>query len=123
MAITGGGGSFGNGHAAFDQAGGTAAAAWPPAAPEFGARQQAAPGKVIGAGDLGIDEAVDALMADDGTAMGALVSQNRLVRFGCRPVVLQFPADGRWRAIQTSSDLPDRAALGLKPGKLDPLIQ
>src|SRR5215212_4704677 len=163
LAIAGGGRPVGDGQAAGDEVDGAAALPSASAALELCSGQEAAPATVIGAGDLRIDEAVDAFMADarltalqrqaaghllwrqscaepgenllpqrrmtlqtrslPAACRGALLCHDRFVRFGCRPVALQFPANGRWRAIQTCSDLPDRQPLVLKTGNLDPVIQ
>jgi len=64
LAIGGLRGTVVEGDAVLDVQGGTAALAGASAALEFAARQVAAPGEVFGAPDLGVDEAVDALVAD-----------------------------------------------------------
>jgi hypothetical protein len=56
--------SFGYGDTAFDQACGTATPAAAETALALAARQIVPPAVVLGAGDLGVDEAVDALVAD-----------------------------------------------------------
>lgn len=58
-------GSFVNGNTALNEACATAALVPAPAAPGLGAGQVMAPGEVVVAGDLGLDEAVDGLVADD----------------------------------------------------------
>jgi hypothetical protein len=63
--IGGLGRALGDGNAAFNQAYRTAAAAAAEASFAFAARQVVAPAIVLGAGDLGVDEAVDALVTDD----------------------------------------------------------
>jgi len=57
-------GALGQGNAAGNGFGGRAAAPAAPAAAGFGAGQVMAPGIVVGSPDLGIDEAIDALVAD-----------------------------------------------------------
>jgi hypothetical protein len=59
-----GGWPFSHGNTAFNEPCGAAAAAAAQPALALGARQIAAPAVVLGTGDLGVDEAVDALMAD-----------------------------------------------------------
>lgn len=56
--------AFGDGEAVLDEAGRAAALAAAKAAPALAARQEVAPAIVLAAGDLGMDEAVDALVAD-----------------------------------------------------------
>src|SRR5262245_64779920 len=56
--------SFGYGNTAFDQGCGTAALAAAETALALAAREIMPPAVVFGAGDLGIDEAVDALVTD-----------------------------------------------------------
>jgi hypothetical protein len=56
--------SFGDGNTAFDEACGAAALAAAQAPLALAARQIVAPAVVFGAGDLGVDEAVDAFVAD-----------------------------------------------------------
>src|ERR1700682_4642577 len=60
-----------DGNPVFDEAGGRGSAA-APAAFVLGPRQVIAPGAVIGAADLGVDEAVDAFMADGGRRLLAI---------------------------------------------------
>src|ERR1700691_4498080 len=48
---------------------------------------------------------------------------NRLVGDLTSGVALQFPSNGRWRAIQTCSNLPDREPLAVKLGQRNPLVQ
>src|SRR5579883_230558 len=162
VAIGGDLGPFGHGNAAFDEVCGAAAAPAAKAALAFGAREIMAPAIVLGAGDLGVDETIDAFMADHrpsgfageaagdlfgrpalgeavehgaaqlGLALEArarpaprralLVSVGRFVA-GFGPIALQFARDGRWRAIQSCRDLPERGAIGLKSGNLASLLQ
>ena len=65
LAIGGGMRPFGQGNTAFDEGCGAAASSAAEPALALAARQIAAPAIVLGAGDLGVDEAVDALVADD----------------------------------------------------------
>ena len=64
VAVGGRGGPFGYGNPAFDEACRAAAAVAPQAPFALAAGQIVAPAVVLGAGDLGVDEAVDALVAD-----------------------------------------------------------
>src|SRR6266436_3341014 len=66
------GGARSDGNAAFYQADGGATGAAAAAALELGSGQVMAPGAVVGAADLIIDEAIDALMADAGRGLGAV---------------------------------------------------
>lgn len=63
-AIGGGGGTFVDGYPMLDVQGGAAALARSPAALELGPGQITALGEVVGAPDLGVDEAIDGLVAD-----------------------------------------------------------
>src|SRR6185369_1907221 len=65
-------GAQGNGDAVFDEAGGGAAPLGAPTALVLGSRQVVAPSPVVGAADLGVDEAVDGLVADGGRNLLAL---------------------------------------------------
>src|SRR6266700_449205 len=64
-----GGGPQSDGNTAFDEIAGRALAASLPAALVLGSGQVVAPGAIVGAPDLGVDEAVDALMADGGSSL------------------------------------------------------
>src|SRR4030081_1050621 len=64
-----GGGPQGDGNTAFDEIVGRALAAPLRAALVLGSGQIVAPGAIVGAADLGVDEAVDALMADGGSSL------------------------------------------------------
>ena len=59
-------------HAMLDGQGGAAAAGAAAAAAALGPGQVVAPGPVIGAFELGVDEAIDGLAADHGVALFAL---------------------------------------------------
>ena len=80
MAIVNGLRALGNRYAAVDKACRTSAPFATKAAFGFGARQVSAPGEVIGAADLGIDEAVDGFVADHRSAV--LASQPASDLFG-----------------------------------------
>ena len=58
--------AFGDGTPQMDQAGRTPALAAAPATFGFGPGQVVAPGEVVGANDLGVDEPVDGLMREHG---------------------------------------------------------
>jgi len=60
---------FGDGDAVLDEVCGASALLTAKAALGFGAGQIAAPGEVLMAGDLGVDEAVDGFVADDRSAV------------------------------------------------------
>lgn len=62
--IEGGGIALVHANTAFDEACRAAAALATTSALAFGAREEQPPGEVLGAGDLGVDEAVDGLMGD-----------------------------------------------------------
>ena len=64
FAVGGGGRPFGHGNTAFNEACGASALPAPAASLALAAREIAAPAVILGAGDLGVDEAVDALVAD-----------------------------------------------------------
>src|ERR1700704_5660597 len=64
-----GGGPQGDGNTAFDEIVGRALVASLRAALVLGSGQVVAPGAIVGAPDLGVDEAVDALMADGGSSL------------------------------------------------------
>ena len=123
----------------------------PPPALVFGAGQIVAPGEVVVAVDLGINEAVDGLVADrreigivscaardllgrpslpeavenvlaqgivavelaagPSPGPGLLLGEDRFVGVFGGAVALQLAGDRRRLAIQSCSDLPDRAAL------------
>src|SRR6266404_2356268 len=70
-AILGMGGPFSDRHAMLDMQGGTTAPPAPPAAFCLGAGQVVTPGIVFVAGDLGGDEAIDGLRADELLAVSA----------------------------------------------------
>ena len=70
-------------HSAGDAQGGATALAAAVAALGFASRQVAAPGVVLGPGDLGVDEAVDRLVADD--LLAPLEGQAPGHRFGRQP--------------------------------------
>src|SRR4051812_1764766 len=70
-AVLRGGGAFGDGDAVLDVEGRAAASAAAASAFAFGAREVVAPGVVGVAVDLGLDEAVDGLGADQAAAMAA----------------------------------------------------
>src|SRR5262245_6847774 len=163
LAVGSGRGSFGHGNTVFDEGCGAAAAATAEAALALAAGQIEAPVVVLGAGDLGVDETVDALVADHrvtrfasqptghlfgrpavrepleyGAAQGGVAVQARprpaprprlllsvtgFVRDPAATVAPYLPRDGRWRAIQSCSDLPDRLSFGLKPGNLASVVQ
>ena len=162
-AVGGCGRSFGHGNTAFDEGCGAAALATAKTALALAARQIAPPAVVFGTGDLGVDEAVDALVADDvaaslasepasdllgrptaGETLENVAAQLWLVfEARARPapclrlflgvawfvadvataVALYLARDGRWRAIQSCRDLPDRAPVGLKSGNLASVLQ
>jgi len=67
-AVGGGWWPLGDGNAVLDKACRTAASLAAKAAPALGAGQVEAPAAVVGAGDLGVDEAIDRLVADDPSA-------------------------------------------------------
>src|SRR4030095_4484062 len=94
----------GYGNTAFDKGGGTAALAATQATPALAARQIVPPAVILGAGDLGIDEAVDALVADDlaagcaGEAAGDLLGRPTLgetLEDGSAQLGLAFEARAR----------------------------
>src|SRR5258706_15871123 len=74
------GGPFGDRHAMLDMQGGTAPPPATPAAFCLGARQVVTPGIIFVAGDLGGDEAIDGLRADEPLAMSALEEATSLLR-------------------------------------------
>jgi hypothetical protein len=163
LAVGSVGRAFGDWNPAVNEAcGATApAAAEPP--PALAARQVVPPAIVLRAGDLGIDEAVDALVADDLAAglagqpsghllrrpalrqavensapqgglpfqararpaprSGLLLGVTRLVADLAAAITPYLTRDGRWRAIQSCRDLPERAAFALKAGNLASLVQ
>jgi hypothetical protein len=163
LSVGGGRRPFGHGNTAFDEGCGAAAAAPTEASLALAAGQIEAPAVVLGAGDLSVDEAVDALVADHraarfagqptghlfggpamrepiehGAAQGGLAFQARprpaprprlllsvtgFVRDTAATVASYLARDGRWRAIQSCSDLPDRLSFGLKTGNLASLVQ
>jgi hypothetical protein len=163
LAVGGGRGPLGHGNPALDEACGAAATATAEAPLALAAGQVEAPAVVLGAGDLGVDETVDALVADhrvtrfasqptrhllggpavrepleDGAAQGGVAFQARprpaprprlllsitgSVRDTAATVASYLARDGRWRAIQSCSDLPDRLSIGLKVGNLASLVQ
>jgi hypothetical protein len=163
FAIGGIGRPFRYGNPAIDEACGTAAPSAAQAALALAARQIAAPAVVLGADDLRVDEAVDALVADhlaaslagepagdllgrpafgqaltDGAAqvglafeararpaprLGLFLSVTRLVADLASAITFYLTSNGRWRAIQSCRDLPDRAAIGLKAGNLASIVQ
>jgi len=59
-------GALGDGNTVLDEAGGRSAFAGAPATFGFGSGKVEPPGAVVGAADLGIDEAIDAFVADPG---------------------------------------------------------
>src|SRR6476620_9743049 len=69
-----------NGNTVLDEAGAAAALAAGDPAPGLSARQVVAPGIVVVAGDLGLDEAVDGLVADD--RLSGLEGQSACDLFG-----------------------------------------
>jgi hypothetical protein len=71
LAVIGLGRPFCHGNTAFNEARGAAAPPAATAAPALAARQVAPPAVVPGAGELGVDEAVDGLMADHLAALVA----------------------------------------------------
>ena len=154
---------LGDRDAVVDEAGGGASLASAPAALEFGVRQERTPTALVGAAELGVDEAVDALVRDNrratlageptdhlfgrpaaGQAIQHQGSQ-RLIALqarACPPpsaglllgisgfvaelgatVALQLARDGRWRAIHSCRDLPDRSPIGTKLGNVAALLQ
>src|SRR5262245_14542896 len=72
-------GALGNGNAGLDEGGGPSAAHAAPSAFALGARQVVAPAVVLGARDLGVDEAVDGLVADEAVAGVALEAAGDLL--------------------------------------------
>jgi len=70
-----------------------AAAASEPTPPRLGARQIVTPAIVVGATDLGVDEAVDALVADDRSAVvGGQAAGDLLGRpAGIEPIEHEIP--------------------------------
>ena len=142
----------GEGAAVSDEGGGTTTFATAPAALGLGAGKIVAPGVVFLARELGVDEAVDGLVGDEGAvglasqAAGDLLGRPALleacedtvaqlgiaIEAGAAPaagvglligiaglvaqrggaVAGQFSSDGRRLAIQSCSNLPDRAARG-----------
>jgi len=79
LPIAGFGGSLRDGDTAFDEGRRAAAAGASPSAFAFGAREIEPPAIVLGAGDLGVDEAVDGLVADDRSAGLALETASDLL--------------------------------------------
>lgn len=65
---------------ALNEACGTAAASTAPSTFAFGARQEEAPAVVFGAGDLGVDEAIDGLVGDAFRCVLALHATGDLLR-------------------------------------------
>src|SRR5262245_13378303 len=163
LAVGGSRGPFGHRNTAFDEACGTAPAPAAAATLALAAGQIATPVVVLGAGNLGVDEAVDTLVADHraarfagqptghlfggpaaseplehGAAQGGVAFQAR-PRPAPRPRLLlsvtwfvtniaatvapYLARNGRWRAIQSCSDLPDRLSIGLKLGNLASVVQ
>jgi hypothetical protein len=154
---------FCHGNTAFYEGRGAAAAATSEAALALAAGQIEAPVVVLGTDDLGVDEAVDAFVADHrlarfasqptrhlfggpaaceppehGAAQGGVAFQARprpaprprlllsitgFVRETAATVASHLARDGRWRAIQSCSDLPDRLSFGLKTGNLASVVQ
>jgi hypothetical protein len=89
-----------DGDTAFDQQGRAAALLAPATALGLGSGEIASPGAVVGAFQLGVDEAVDGLAADDGSARFELEPANHLV---WRPALGQEPEHAQaqgWIAIQ-----------------------
>src|SRR5665213_3380316 len=78
--------AFGDRNTMFDMQGGTAAPPAPPAAFCLGAGQIIPPGVVLVAGDLGGDEAVDGLRADEPLGVSAFEEAASLLR---RPAFAQ----------------------------------
>jgi hypothetical protein len=104
VAVGGGGRSFGYGNTAFDEGCGAAALAAAQATPALAARQIVPPAVILGAGDLGIDEAVDALVTDHlaaglaGEAAGDLLGRPTLgetLEDGSAQLGLAFEARAR----------------------------
>ena len=52
-----------------------------------------------------------------------LLSVARLVADLAAAIALYLTSNGRWRAIQSCRDLPERAAIGLKAGNLAAVVQ
>lgn len=80
LAVVGVGRSFAERAALLDEAGGRSTGFAAPAALGLGAGQVAAPAPVIGAPELGVDEAVDALVTDHGLTGIALHAAGDLFR-------------------------------------------
>ena len=154
LAVGGRGGPFLQGTPEVDKGSSAAAAAPAPAPFPLSAGEVVAPGPVrLGARGLGVDEAIDGLVGDDGPAglapepardllrgpavfeagehlrtergipveagatpapgAGRLRRIHGPVALLARAVALQLASNGRWRAIQSCSDLPERAPLGV----------
>ena len=89
-----------DGDTVLDQQGRAASLLAPAAALGLGSGEIAPPGAVVGAFQLGVDEAVDGLAADDGSALFALEPANHLLG---RPALGQEPKHAQaqgWIAIQ-----------------------
>ena len=95
------GGPFSHGNTAFNEGCGAAAPSAAAAPPTLAARQIAAPTPVLGTGDLGVDEAIDALVADDLAASFAGEPSGDLL--------------GRPAAGQTLQDSAAQAGLPFQP--------
>jgi hypothetical protein len=109
LAIGGLDGSFIQANTAFDEACGTSAPLAAATALALAARQIAAPAEVRGAGDLGIDEAVDALVGDHlatvlaGQAAGDLLGRPALAKaFQHRAAQAGLPFEARARPAPRS---------------------
>ena len=154
LAVGSGGGPFCQGPPVVDAGGGAAAPAPAPAPAPLGAGEVVTPGPVrLGAGGLGVDEAINGLVGDHGPAglpsepardlfrrpavfeagehlraqggipveagaapaagTGLLLGIAGLVALLAGGIALQLARNGRWRAIQSCSDLPERGPLGV----------
>jgi hypothetical protein len=105
-----------------------------PAALVLGAREGEAPAAVVDALELGIDETVNRLVADDPMSLlaGQLTRPAPSIGMGLcigglatepgTTVTLQLARDGRRLAIQGHSDLPDRLPVFMMTGNRAALL-
>ena len=102
LAVRGEGWAVDEGTTVGDKGGGAAALAPPPAPFELGPRQIVTPGIVLRAADLGVNEAVDGFVGDDGPAGLAGQTAGHLL--------------GRPALLEAGEDLAAQGGIAVEPG-------